>query len=503
MRHGKMLAALLSASMIAGLCACGSSGPPVNDISGVQESEVSMTTLPDEEGTSVEKEAPTEQPEETVVLGNKQVIVYYPNWKLGTVPGDEGGEVGSIAWESVTMINHAFFAPYPDDGTTDSSWDRKDAGLEARTKFKCVSTNPEADFDDQGKSEYNDSPRNHFEQYAIYSKQYPDVRIMLSVGGWSRSGFFSEMCHTAEGRTSFIESCVQLIKDYPFLGGIDIDWEYTAGSMDGQRYPESESDEGCPIWSSPAEDNANFTLLLSEMREILDKEFGVGEKLITACASSSTGWTLPCQDWVSFAPYLDYINIMTYDLAGKWAGVTGHQTPENLTKSAMAYFFNKKIDKSKLNIGSPMYPLWLKVAGDEMPKYVVNAPIDLDATMTDPISDTTHTQQFEKESVTGYNYYVENNVCVMGETFDNSENGTVTGWNFGFDKQAGATYLYNNNPESPYYMWFGTYENPLSLQKKIDLINHYDLAGIIVWESTQDTKDHLMIKRMGEGLNGK
>ncbi len=461
----------MSTWLVISLGACGGKSESAGSDSPVSES------IENSQETVVEPETETENKEvDEEVSAPKQIIVYYPNWYLNSKPAGEGGEVGSIAWESVTMINHAFFEPFPDDGSTQSSWDQKAAGLEARTKFKCISTDPESDFYDETKSAFNDYPRNHFKQYEIYAKEYPGVKIMISVGGWTKSGFFSEMSTTEEGRKSFIASCVDLMKQYPFISGIDIDWEYPAGSPDGQRYPESETDEGCPIWSSPADDNANFTSLLKEMRETFEVEFGPGVKLMTACASSSTGWTLPCQDWVSYEPYLDYINIMTYDLAGKWAGVTGHHSPENLTKSAMAYFFTKKIDKEKLNIGSPMYPLWLKMAGEEVPKYVVNAPIDITADMTLPVSDTTHTQKFEKESVTGYTYYVENGICVKGD-------------------------LYNNDPDSPFYMWFATYENPLSLQRKLDLIEHYNLAGIIVWESTQDTADHMMVNRMSEGLN--
>ncbi len=492
MKLKKLASLFISTSLIICFGACQGKSQQANNATHHSESENAMKQ--ETSGQQVGKDPISEK------HGSKQIIVYFPNWNLDTKPADSGGEVGSIAWDAVTMINHAFFAPFPDDGTTDSSWERKAQNLEARTRFKLVSTLSQADFEDNTKSAFNNLPRNHFTQYAEYSKKYPDVKIMISVGGWSRSGFFSEMVYTPEGRSSFISSCVSLMKEYPFINGIDIDWEYPAGSMDGQRYPESDSDEGCPIWSSPSEDNSNFTLLLSEMRNTFDKEFGEERKLITACASSSTGWTLPCQDWPAWEPYLDYINIMTYDLAGKWAGVTGHQTPENLTKSAMAYFFNKKMNKTKLNLGSPMYPLWLKMSGNEIPAYVINAPIDVNATMTAPISDTLHTQQFERESVTGYTYTVVDNTCIKGESFDKSEGNTKKGWNAAFDDKAGAAYLYNNDPESPYYMWFATYENPLSLQRKIDLIYRFDLAGIIVWESSQDTPDHLMLNRMKDAL---
>lgn len=489
----RFLSVLLCAVMTASLIACSANTPQTATENQKEETSVEEST-----------EAPAEEEQDSrFEKGGKQIITYYPNWNLGDKEAMRGGEVGSIAWDSVTIVNHAFFEVFPDDGTTDSTFDWRAAGNEPRTKFACVSTYPEADFEDQEKSELNDSPRNHFAQYAIYAEKYPDVKIMISVGGWSDSGFFSEMCYTEEGRTSFIDSCVDLMNEYPFIDGIDIDWEYPAGDPDGERWPEDDSDEGCPIWGTAKEDNENYAALLKEMRERFTNEYGEGAKLITSCASGSTGWTLPCQDWPAFEPYLDFINIMTYDLAGTWDGVTGHASSAALTKSAIAYFVNRDMPAEKLNIGSPLYTTWFKIKADEVPTSVVNVEIDDTARYDGDSATVEDTLAWEKEALKGYTYELQGDKYVFGEKFDNSEDGTKLGWNFGYDKVAGATYLYNNDPESSYYGWYVSYENPLTLQNKLEMIQRYKCAGIIVWESSQDTEDHLMIGHMGEYLNGK
>ena len=123
--------------------------------------------------------------------------------------------------------------------------------------------------------------RNHFAQYEAFSRQYPDVNVMISVGGWTACGYFSEMAYTQEGRAGFIQSCLDLMEEYPWIDGIDLDWEYPGGSNDGERLPESELDQGCPIWGTKQEDTENFAELVREMRAAFDEKVGQGAKKIT------------------------------------------------------------------------------------------------------------------------------------------------------------------------------------------------------------------------------
>lgn len=408
----------------------------------------------------------------------KQVVIYFPNWK----PDMEGGKVADIPWEDVTYINHAFWAVAPADGTTETSFERRTSGEGARTEFKIVSTEPE--FDTQ-----------HFADYEVFSEKYPDVNIMLSLGGWTACGYFSEMAYTPEGRKSFIQSCLTVMDQYPWIDGIDIDWEHPGGSKDGERLPESDTDQGCPIFGSSAEDNTNYEALLSELREALNEHYGEGVKKLTACASASTGWTLPMQKWENFAPYLDLINIMTYDLAGVWDRATGHASSFIGAKSGAVYFKTLGIDMSKLCIGSPMYGTALLMK--EMPENgnVVGVPIEDHKAAMDEI-DQTMMRVFEEEALSGYKVRQDGAKWVMGDSFENEG----TGWHYAYDDKKCAAYLYNDDENSPYYKWYISYENHLSLQAKLDYINEMNLAGIIVWECVQDTKDHEFIGQMADNL---
>jgi len=420
----------------------------------------------------------------------KEVVTYFANWYLDEKPAAHGAEVAGIPWDKVTYINHAFWAVAPGDGSTETTFERRSNKESARTSFKIMSTDPKSDYEDTTPSEIDPSmPRNHFAEYAVYSEKYPDVNIMISVGGWTDSGYFSEMAYTKAGRQTFVNSCIDLMNQYPWIDGIDIDWEYPGGDGGGER-GEGDGDQGCPIFGTVEEDNANFAALLKDMKEAFDTKYGVGAKKLTSCASSSTGWTLPYQDWKTAAPYLDLINIMTYDMAGSWDGVTGHSSHMGGVKGAVDYFKDLGISTSKLNIGTPFYATGFMMTEIDKSK-IVGAPIEDVYINGDGLTqDTLNT--FESQAVSGYTTNIDGVKVTMGTTFDNGG----TGWHYAYDSEVDASYIYNDDTKSEYYKYFISYESPLSLQAKLDYIDSEGLSGIIIWECSQDATEYSMITQM-------
>lgn len=118
----------------------------------------------------------------------------------------------------------------------------------------------------------------------------PKLRICLSVGGWGR-GNFSEMAASDKYRKAFAQDCAQKVKSLN-IDGIDIDWEFPTSSSAG-------------ISSSP-EDKANFTLLMRDLREALGKS-----RLLTLATVCSAQYI----DFKGILPYIDFVNIMAYDMA--------------------------------------------------------------------------------------------------------------------------------------------------------------------------------------------
>ena len=85
-------------------------------------------------------------------------------------------------------------------------------------------------------------------------KSNPELKIVLSVGGWGADGF-SQSARTKEGRERFAASALAIVKEYG-LDGIDIDWEYPGTSLAGI--------------ASDRSDKENYKLLLAELRKTLD-----------------------------------------------------------------------------------------------------------------------------------------------------------------------------------------------------------------------------------------
>jgi len=121
-------------------------------------------------------------------------------------------------------------------------------------------------------------------------KQNVKLKVLLSIGGWG-SGRFSEMAATEKYRTAFVASCLHVVDKYK-LDGIDIDWEYPTQG-------------GAGISCSP-DDTHNFSLLMHDLRKAL------GKRRLLTCATVASGEYI---DFKTCIRYLDYVNVMAYDMA--------------------------------------------------------------------------------------------------------------------------------------------------------------------------------------------
>ena len=143
--------------------------------------------------------------------------------------------------------------------------------------------------------------------------QNPDLKVLLSVGGWEWSDHFPGVAADPAKRTTFAQSCLQTVQDHG-IDGIDLDWEWPGVP-------------GGPGTTPTPQDGANFTLLVQELRTTLDTA-GAAEspsrhyEITAFTAASPAGIAVLELD--QLAPLFDFVNAQGYDLHGPWNGRTGH-----------------------------------------------------------------------------------------------------------------------------------------------------------------------------------
>lgn len=171
------------------------------------------------------------------------------------------------------------------------------------------------------------------QQVVALKKQNPDLKVMLSVGGWG-AGNFSEMAGDANHRRKFAENCLAAVNKYG-LDGIDIDWEYPTSSSAG-------------ITSSPLDMN-NFTLLMKDLREVLGSN-----KLLTIATYAGVKY----YDLRTCGQYLDFVNIMTYDMGRPpyhHSALYSSSKTKNSCVEAVEKHHSAGVPYDKLVLGVPFY----------------------------------------------------------------------------------------------------------------------------------------------------
>ena len=145
----------------------------------------------------------------------------------------------------------------------------------------------------------------NFQDLRELKEFFPHLKTLISVGGWTWSGRFSDAASTAKRREAFADSAVDFMLNYGF-DGIDLDWEYpVAGGMSENRVR--------------PEDKQNFTALIKTIREKLDKQSAEdGKEYLLTIAGAASEKYINNIEMNKLSKYLDYINVMTYDINGPW-----------------------------------------------------------------------------------------------------------------------------------------------------------------------------------------
>ncbi|MCL6258289.1 glycoside hydrolase family 18 protein [Aquiflexum sp. TKW24L] len=285
-------------------------------------------------------------------------------------------------------------------------------------------------------------------------KVNPDLKILISIGGWTWSKGFSDAALTPESRKTFTASALDYLIRHD-LDGLDFDWEYPAYPGDDNIYR--------------PEDKENFILMLKSVREALDS---LGSKdnthYLSTIASAGFKEYLDVNDLGEAQKYLDFINIMSYDfIVQSWRDTTGHH--------ANLYTNDPNVRSSEKAVLDHV------AAGVPVEKLVMGIPFY--GRSWENVSSTNNGLfQFGKGSK-GYPYS-----AIVELMQDPSY---VRHW----DEKSKAPYLYNENNRI-----FVTFEDPESIAQKSEFIKKHKMGGAMFWEYNEDTDDHILLNALFKSL---
>ena len=326
--------------------------------------------------------------------------------------------------------------------------------------FAAVSDSDEITFLDQwADTEYpypgdKDSAllKGNFHQLQILKAAHPQLQTLISIGGWTGSAKFSDVALTQASRDKFASSVVAFVTKYGF-DGVDIDWEYPTG-------------DGDPGNVTRPEDKDNFVLMLADLRSQLDAQGAKDSHhyLLTIALSADKGDYTPL-DWTKITPLLDWINVMTYDMAGDWSDVTGFNSPLYGTSSELSVdatisgLLALGVPANKLLLGAPFYGRGWSGAGSQ--NSGLNQPY--------------------KSIPQG-----------------TSEQGSYDYWDLAAHYIGKYQRFWSEAAQVPwlYDAKSGTmisYDDPQSLAGKAEYVRGQGLGGMMVWELSEDTPDSALL----------
>ncbi|MBB5873408.1 chitinase [Allocatelliglobosispora scoriae] len=332
--------------------------------------------------------------------------------------------------------------------------------------------------------------RGNFNQLRKLKVKYPNLKVLISIGGWTYSKYFSDVAATAASREKFVRSCLDIyikgnLPAYNAAGGpgsaagifdgIDLDWEW----------PGAEGHPGNHV--SPA-DKANNTALIAEFRRQLDALTATSGKryLITAFtpadpAKIAAGWDIsPTGVFAS----MDFANVQGYDFHGSgsdnsWEpNRTGHQAnlyrdtqdpyTEFSVNKAVQTYLDAGVNPRRLTIGVAFYGRgWQGVAAGG-----VNGEWQT-ATGAAP-------GQFAEEAGTrGYaNLLAGVPACTVYH-----------------DTQSVSTYCYTGAGGQ----WW-SFDDAWSIGQKTTWLKSKGLLGGMIWEMSGDTSSGTLMTAVNSGL---
>lgn len=310
---------------------------------------------------------------------------------------------------------------------------------------------------------------------AAMKSKNPNLKTLVSVGGWTLSNNLSLVAADEEARETFAKSAVAFVKEFA-MDGLDLDWEYP-------------NHDGHPGNHLGPEDTENHTKILQAVRDAFDEETAdTGKEYLVTIAGAQTWTYAEKNELAEIAKIVDYMAIMTYDTNGTWSGTTGHNAPlyddpleaerrgwlSGSASMGANVYQSSGVPAEKILIGLPFYGhAW---AG-------CNEPNDGAFNKLNGAYQDCGAAWEAEPSIKSNSYdYIKSIV-------------NKDGYKFYFDNIAKVPYLYNEDKGE-----FISYDNVESLGYKINFVKENGFAGAMIWDLGTDDADYNLLKAVSYGL---
>ena len=190
--------------------------------------------------------------------------------------------------------------------------------------------------------------KKRFQSIVDLKKTYPDLKICICFSHGvensdnKQGGSFSKLCKSEDNMQRFADDCLKFLQEYN-LDGIDLDWEFPGLSWSGAA-----SDVTC--------DTDNYVKLVKKLREVLGNKYTLSYCGYCMDKYPSNGGYI-FNDIAAMDPYVDYVNVMTYDLDE----APHHQSALSDTRAysdcnrALNAYLKAGVSPNKIVLGIPFY----------------------------------------------------------------------------------------------------------------------------------------------------
>ena len=383
------------------------------------------------------KMCPTPLPEQYQNVDAGQMLsAYVAGWDMYGARNYTIEDIHSIA-HRLTHVIYAFMKPDDVTGTCQPHDLRADFGVT------------------DGGTIMNDG---YFIKLLELKKQFPHLKILLSIGGGTYNKNFLAIAKNPKKLKLFAQSCVNMLDFYDYKGqhfkhkgvfdGLDIDWEWDAGTLTPQL-------------------SQAFTAFIHELRRLLQirKKLTKQNALLSVALQVSPG-IYKNLDLVAIAQDINWFHVMAYDFFGPWNDTVGFNAP--ICNEKAIYSIDGAIQKiMELGVSPVKMVLGLPLYG-----YMYEN------------SDGLRQKIDKNNNNKAVSYYTIKNNYLNHPEFERI-----------WDDFGQVASLYNEKNRT-----FISYDGRESMTKKVEFAKDKKMQGVVLWRLSGDDDEHSIVNAIADAL---